>query len=309
MAAVSGPTVISIAVTVTAGTAAAILINLFTDSPGLALGGLVLTVVITQMAILYVNEVLRQRTAGIDRGVLLTALASMMPFSRRSRSRAEAIRVLRADLGAKRRTRLRALVPGARLDDVLEWMRSTTESAVEVPAGQLRVLVAPMGSGKTEKAMRWIEQGIDSATVDARIEVPIWLGAREAVDGLQGAIHSWLGRDANRPCRVVLDDLDGIGFNEAERLLDEARQLVDVWPNLSVLATSRPGVDVTDKELLTIAPWDVERGVDLARHALGRNLPYGVWSRETEALFTGPLLALAMAKRIDAGGASPTSTC
>lgn len=52
---------------------------------------------------------------------------------------------------ARRLTRLSS-TPSDRRDDVLEWLHTQAQAFVEVPFGSVRVLVAPMGAGKSEEA-------------------------------------------------------------------------------------------------------------------------------------------------------------
>lgn len=103
--------------------------------------------------------------------------------------------------------------------------------------------------------------------------------------------------DPVRSCRVVIDNLDGISPGEASQLLDEARCLVRTWPRTRVLATSRPGVAVSEDELLTVEPWPVKRGIDLVRVITG-DTGWHLWTRETADLLTTPLTAIAVAARL-----------
>ncbi len=227
---------------------------------------------------------------------LLAAIATMVPFSPRSRSRDEALdRAVRESFG-RRTTRLLA-VPADRQDAVLGWMAEQDDPVVDVPEGRVRVLVAPMGTGKSEHAARWWDEGLSAAQGDDEIEIPVWLDARRVTHGLDAAVTGSIGRDPARPCRVVIDNLDGISPGEASQLLDEARHLVRIWPRTRVLATSRPGVAVSEDELLTVEPWPAERGIDLVRVITG-NTGWHLWTTETEDLLTSPLTAIAVAARL-----------
>nr|BFE36051.1 hypothetical protein GCM10010200_083020 [Actinomadura rugatobispora] len=57
-------------------------------------------------------------------------------------------------------------------------MQERPPPAVVVPEGQLRVLVAPMGAGKSERAARCWQEGLEVAADDERAEIPVWLEAR-----------------------------------------------------------------------------------------------------------------------------------
>lgn len=239
------------------------------------------------------DEVIRQSSvlAGIA-----AVVAAQVPFSARSRSRDEALdRAARESFG--RRTARLLAVPAGRQDAVLTWMAEQDDPVVEVPEGQVRVLVAPMGAGKSEHASRWWDEALCAAQGDDEIEIPVWLDARRVTAGLDAAVTASIGRDPARPCRVVLDNLDSVSPGEASLLLDEARQLVRTWPRTGVLAISRPGVMVGEDELVTVTPWPPARGADLVRITTG-DPGWHSWTTETVDLLTSPLTAIAVAARL-----------
>jgi hypothetical protein len=129
------------------------------------------------------------------------------------------------------------------------------------------------------------------------VEIPVWLNARRVAAGLDAAVTASIGRDPARPCRVVVDNLDGVSPSEASQLLDEARQFVRTWPRTRVLATSRPGVTVGKDELLTVKPWPAGRGIDLVRVITG-DAGWHSWTTETADLLTSPLTVTAGAARL-----------
>lgn len=239
------------------------------------------------------DEVIR-RSFGLED--IAAAVAALVPFSARSRTRGEALdRAVRESFG-RRSTRLLA-VPADRQDAVLAWMAEQDDPVVEVPEGQVRVLVAPMGAGKSEHASRWWDEGLSEAQGSDEVEIPVWLNARRVAAGLDAAVTASIGRDPARPCRVVIDNLDGVSPSEASQLLDEARQFVCTWPRTRVLATSRPGVTVGKKELLAVKPWPAGRGINLVRVITG-DAGWHSWTRETADLLTSPLTAIAVAARL-----------
>lgn len=193
--------------------------------------------------------------------------------------------------------------PGMSEADNRDAMAALGDPIVNVPAGQVRVLVARLGAGKSEQASRWWEQGLQVAVDDADTdtEIPLFFTARQITSSLELAVVTELGGDPTRTCRVVIDDLDGVSAQEADRLLREARELVQVWPGVSVLATARPGIAVPDEEKIDVAPWPVGRGADLAEVAIGDHVPLHLWTTETADLLTTPLTALALAARVHAG--------
>ncbi|ACU72777.1 hypothetical protein Caci_3889 [Catenulispora acidiphila DSM 44928] len=232
---------------------------------------------------------------------LVDAITDLMPFSPRQRSRTEALDLADARLHAGRRERL-SMVASDRVEDVLRWTAALPDPAVEVPLGQLRVLVAPMGAGKTEQAARWFEAALQDARDDDAVAVPVWLEAREAVNGLEDAVRSRLGQDPKAVCCVVVNDLERIDPVDADRLLSEARQMVGVWPMVAILATAQPGVTADHTVCMEVEAWAIERGAELMRVASGTDMPWRLWSPETTELVRRPLTALALAGRLVAGG-------
>jgi len=225
-------------------------------------------------------------------------MAELVP----ARSRADALAHATAKAHAKRSVRLAALLPPDRVHDVVTWMVNHHDPTVRVPEGQLRVLIAPMGAGKSEQALRWLEEALRAAAQDAEVEIPVWLAAREISGSLESVVTAAIGGDPAKACRIVIDDLDSIRPKRADDLLNDARELVQIWPRVSVLATSRPGVLVNDQELFRVDPWPAERGADLLRVLVGERAPWGPWSQETVELLKSPLSVLALAARLNAGG-------
>ncbi|MFE2715270.1 hypothetical protein ACFXKI_25620 [Streptomyces mirabilis] len=215
-----------------------------------------------------------------------------------SRSRQERLDLARGGALGRRLVLLRP-VPAHRREAVLEWMSEHPEPALVVPEGQVRVLVGPMGAGKSERAGRWLEEGLGVAELDDGVEHPVWLDARTVTTSLLAAVKEAIGGDPQRPCRTVIGDLDSPAPRQADQLLDEARHLVLVWPMVIVLATSREGVKAAPEERLNAAVWPWERGADLLRCVLGEEPPRAAWTPEA------PLLV--MATRITGGKQIDTS--
>lgn len=243
-----------------------------------------------------VAEVLERSLAA---KALTDAVAAVSPFNPRMRTRAEALDLAARQSLARRSRRLR-LIPQHKRDAVLIWMAEQNDPPVAVPAGQLRVLVARMGAGKTEQAIRWWDEGFRAAQLDPAIDIPIWLDARDVTDALDLSVTTLLGHDPVQPCRIVLDNLDGIAPQDASRLLDQARELVAVWPNCSVLATSRPGLSASEEETVAVAPWAVEQGAALVGVIAG-DVSWHIQGNEFDELLTSPLTATAVARRLQAG--------
>ncbi|WP_143660216.1 MULTISPECIES: hypothetical protein [unclassified Streptomyces] len=239
---------------------------------------------------------------------LLERLTALLPFSARSRSRAEALALASNSSRARTVVRLRA-TPADRVEAALEWRTEQADPVVEVPAGALRVLVAPMGAGKSEEAERWWSEGLTQAWTDPQVEIPVWLEAREVAATLAGTLQEALGADPVRDCRIVLDNLDAVSPKRADQLLTDARRLVATWPQVHILATTRPGAGNVDAaERLDVPAWPVQRGWDLLHTVLNEDYVPGLDTHEMQQLLTSPLQVHALASRLRAGGDTQVST-
>ena len=243
----------------------------------------------------------REALAPLDLRTAIERIAEVVPFNPRMRSPVEAWQLAVRKGHGRRVARLTPLVSPARREAVLAWMAALDDPIVDVPAGQVRVLVARLGAGKSEQAARWWEQGLQAAANDPYTDIPLYFTPRQIASSLEQAVVTELGRDPTHTCRVVIDDLDSVPAQKADRLLTEARQLVQVWPKVSVLATARPGIAVPAEEKIDADPWPVGRGADLAEVAIGDHVPPHLWTTETADLLTSPLTALALAARVHAG--------
>ncbi|MER7378444.1 hypothetical protein [Streptomyces lanatus] len=247
-------------------------------------------------------EVAQVAAVSFNMDDLVERMSAVVPFTPRLRSRQDGL-----DL-ASRRCRARSVVrlrstPADRVRAVLAWKAEHAGPVVAVPEGALRVLVAPMGAGKSEEAERWWSQGLTQAWADSEIDIPLWLEAREITSTLAQAVQDALGNDPVRTCRVVIDNLDAVSPRQADQLLCDARQLVQVWPRVSVLATTRPGAgSVEDDERLPVPPWPPRRGLQLLRTVLGEEYLRVPDRHETRHLLTSPLQVHALASRLRAGG-------
>ncbi|MGH3983204.1 MAG: hypothetical protein ACRDST_11090 [Pseudonocardiaceae bacterium] len=248
-----------------------------------------------------------EAVAPFDLRTAIEKIADVVPFNPRMRSRVEAWQLAVRRGHGRRVARLTPLVTAARREAVLAWMAALGDPIVDVPAGQVRVLVARLGAGKSEHASRWWEEGLQVAANDSDTEIPLFFTARQITSSLELAVVTEIGGDPTRTCRVVIDDLDGVSAQEATRLLTEARELVQVWPAVSVLATARPGIAVPAEEKIDVDPWPVGRGADLAEVAIGDHVPWHLWTTETADLLTSPLTALALAARVRAGRGTKVS--
>ncbi|MFJ7209290.1 hypothetical protein ACIQWR_37870 [Streptomyces sp. NPDC098789] len=246
--------------------------------------------------------------ASFNMEALVEQVAAVVPFSARSRSRQAALELAARSSRARSLVRLRS-APADRRADVMAWRFGQSRSVVDVPEGSVRVLVAPMGAGKSEEAEGWWNEGVTRAWADSEVAIPVWLDARLVQHGLASAVQDALGGDPDRECRIVIDDLDSVSPTQADDLLNEARRLVLVWPGVRVLATTRPGAgDVQETERIDLAPWPLEQGLRLLRVIVGEEIFWQVGAHETRQLLASPLLVHALGARLCAGDDSHAST-
>lgn len=234
---------------------------------------------------------------------LVDSLREVLPFSPRSRTRVQALERARTQSRARSLERLTP-VPAPLRASVLAWSEGSSDFRVEVPVGCIRVLVAPMGSGKSEIAESWWLEGLDEAERDESVGLPVWLEARQVVErGLDQVLIEEIGGDPVRPYRVVIDDLDRVGATEARHLMKAARRLTLASPHVRVLGTSRPGAVLIEggDEEIPVPEWSVERGLALLRLLVVDIAPHEWWADETVALVQRPLTILALAARLNAG--------
>ncbi|MFI8076277.1 hypothetical protein ACIF85_47410 [Streptomyces sp. NPDC086033] len=124
-------------------------------------------------------EVAQAAAVSFSMDDLVERLSAIVPFTPRLRSREEGLDLALRSCRARSRVRLRS-TPADRVRAVLGWMAEHAGPVVTVSEGALRVLIAPMGAGKSEEAERWWSQGLTQAWADPQIDIPLWLEARES---------------------------------------------------------------------------------------------------------------------------------
>ena len=235
----------------------------------------------------------------VTAGDVLSRLFDALPAP--AMTRAAALQAAARACHVRRTVRLRP-VPDERVTAVLEWIDRSAEAPVQVSFGQVGVLVAPMGAGKSERAERWWSEGLAEAAADASVPIPLWLEARTVGPDLRARVAREIDSGPpTGPCRVVVDNLDGVSPQQALQLLEDAIVMVRTWPSMRILATCRPGIDLTDAVVHRITPWEPAHGRELVRLVAGSQALGSVEEPEVQDLLTSPLQALAVAGRLLAG--------
>jgi hypothetical protein len=134
------------------------------------------------------------------------------------------------------------------------------DASVGAPSTELRrflhnpiaLLTAEVGAGKSLTTERLLQMAISEAREVANCPVPVYLDARRVEEGrLREAVEekaSDLGTPNRQGARVFVDVEEG-EIDRTITLLDDARVLVETWPETSVVIASRPipGLFSTDE--------------------------------------------------------------
>jgi hypothetical protein len=176
----------------------------------------------------------------------------------------------------------------------------------QLGAGDLLVLKAPLGSGKTDIAERWLLEAADRFLDGGSSALPVWLSA----DEVDGAVQAAVERELVRSGRSAEDDLDVAlvldGLDErasgAESLLIDARAMVMNWPACSVVLTARQNVVVPDDISTTIQPLEEKDAVELMARVAGQDLSLREWPASLKDAVGRPLFALIAGKYANSAG-------
>ena len=105
------------------------------------------------------------------------------------------------------------------------------------------MVVGDQGAGKTLALQRLYQNSIDHALKDSSKPFPIFARARD----ITGSLGEYVERaatnyvfPASQPTLVLIDGLDEIGRDSANRLLDDAVPYVEANPNITTVFTTRP---------------------------------------------------------------------
>lgn len=123
-------------------------------------------------------------------------------------------------------------------------MHPAVGTDVTVQEGTVGLFAGVAGSGKTMTALRTYQVALVFAILDPSEPVPVYLEARTTgSSGLRQAIVlqcGVLGDPTRLGLRLVLDGLDEVDRDTAQRLISEAQVIASSWPRVSVAAFGRP---------------------------------------------------------------------
>lgn len=107
----------------------------------------------------------------------------------------------------------------------------------------LRILLGELGAGKSLFGERMFQAAVRQALTETSAPIPIYLEASKIEGALQPLVEAAakdLGNLRTEGAFIVIDGADEAGVRRAGELLDSIRTLVAVWPNTSIVLTSRP---------------------------------------------------------------------
>ena len=179
-----------------------------------------------------------------------------------------------------------------------------------LPETGLVVLEGEFGSGKSVTGERLHADAVSAAIDDESAPVPVHLSSMSVQGSLADCVRKaaeGLGNPNNAGLRLVLDGLDEPGPARAAELVSEARSLVLMWPNSRILATARPGLDLTQGERLTYPPLSDDEVTTLATRLGGRDSVMWSQSAAVRVMLHLPLFLIVAVLRQQAGANVPRS--
>ncbi|WP_131806822.1 NACHT domain-containing protein [Mycobacteroides abscessus] len=168
-------------------------------------------------------------------------------------------------------------------------------------SGSIRVLVGPLGSGKSEIAEEWFSDQVASARLNKVARVPIWFRVDELGSALEDKVIAAVGRAVLDEVGVdlVVDGLDERA-HKASSVLLQADDFVKRWPTSRALITSRSAPNVIEIEFsnqIIEAPLlSPETSAALIKSVAGQ--VGGPLGRQLAAAASRPLFALLIARHV-----------
>lgn len=225
-----------------------------------------------------------------DASVRETLLQLAGPTAALSESDRKAIFYQRSD--ARRAVRLQAF--GIDTIDLAAYFARI--EPIDVPVGEVRVLLGDFGSGKSEAAEAWHRAAIEDLNSERNTSLPGWLSARDLRgQTLENAIEQQVGPAwrHGRGAAIAVDGLDEADPASAQALLEAARIIAKTFPNIRFLLTARPGIlSPTEAESVTVGLLPEDVALDLVESVSGRQHSTWRWTADMRSTVTRPFFAL-----------------
>ncbi|NTU70451.1 MAG: hypothetical protein HGB10_01300 [Coriobacteriia bacterium] len=183
-----------------------------------------------------------------------------------------------------------------------------------VRSGSLKVVVAPVGAGKSTFAESVLQYTIQLASSDVDL-APVWLDSHTLTDE---PLHTQVGEREKRlggggtgGTVVIVDGLDELDLSHAERLLNEARAFNAITGSTCLLTTRPLPLNLGDDERTTIEtlePSETSALVSKAANREVRSWEVNRWPPSIREATKLPLFALLMGLWLRENPAVPATT-
>lgn len=168
------------------------------------------------------------------------------------------------------------------------------------PAGQMRALIGPLGSGKSDIAEQWHLSSIDEAAANENARVPVWVSARDVITTLSDLVFTQLREDSELErmgADVVVDGLDE-RTETAPQIIEQAAQFVALWPKSRILLTSRSQEGIPQRHRVDVPSLSGFKATRLTQAVAGG--PVGPLNDALAEAVQRPLFALLVARHASA---------
>ncbi|MFJ9075624.1 NACHT domain-containing protein [Streptomyces sp. NPDC102278] len=199
---------------------------------------------------------------------------------------------------SKRREMLRR-IPGLSDEQVAishKFDLNYTQNMFTIEPGSVLGLTAPMGTGKSEMANRWLSEQCQQFAEDESHPIPLWINARNVSSDLESWVAARVSPSTlpNVGVCLVLDGVDEV--SKSAQLIEESEILATRWPKSRILITGRPGSFPEHLECITLSPWSEESAFEMIREVTGsKHLYRSTLPPQVADAITRPLFALLVA--------------
>jgi hypothetical protein len=180
---------------------------------------------------------------------------------------------------------------GAQIARIESILPPVPRSLVAFGSGEIRVLVGPLGSGKSDIAEGWLQIAVTAAQQNAEARVPVWVSIDDLESSLERHVLREIGVTAleTAGADIVVDGLDERS-DRAGTVAMQVSSLVHRWPRCRVLLTSRAGDGFPEGVRVEVRPLRKSQARQLVTLVAGG--PVDDLSSQLEESLERPLFAL-----------------
>lgn len=170
---------------------------------------------------------------------------------------------------------------------------------IAVRPGQVLVVRAVAGSGKSLAAVRTHQLDIVDAVLDTRAPLPVLLHCgqlerRSLRDAIVARAPS-VDAPESTGVRLTLDGLDEVGLSEARRIVKESAVLARAWTGTSVVLFGRPDLKIDGANIADLPVQDESALDETIEIIVGRKAPFWNYPKSFRESIRLPLYAVAAA--------------